>query len=524
MRHRPIVLCILDGYGVAPPGPGNAISLARKPNLDRLMAGPHAQLRASGHAVGLPDGVMGNSEVGHLTIGAGYAQRQDYVRISDGIADGSFFENAALVGACAAARERGSTLHLMGLVSDGGVHADWRHLVALIELAKRQRVPRVAVHAFLDGRDMPPRSALPLLEEVQRAMSRIGLGAYATVHGRYYAMDRDRRWDRVKRAYDAIVLGEGARAASVSDAVRDCYAREECRDELMEPCVVVRDGRPVATIGDGDAVVHCNFRPDRARQLTRALVQDDFAGFERGRRRPRQLRYVTMTEYKLDDLGDRLRVAYPPQAVRSMAEILAERGLRQFHCAETEKYAHVTYFFNGGREPPFPGEDRALVPSWKGVTYDLHPEMSARGVADEAEKAIRSRVYDLVVVNFANPDMVGHTGVMDATVRAIEVVDECVGRLVRATLDAGGALILTGDHGNAEELVDRRGGMLTQHSTNPVPIAYAASDADRYRLRDGELADVAPTILELLEIPAAPSMTGRSLLAPAPDPAAMRGG
>ncbi len=512
MRHRPIVLCVLDGYGIAPPGPGNAIARARTPNIDALMRGPHAELSASGRAVGLPDGVMGNSEVGHLTIGAGYAQRQDLLRINDDIADGKFFANEALVGACAAARERGTTLHLMGLISDGGVHADRRHLAALLELAKRQGVRRVAVHAFLDGRDMPPRSAAPLLEAVQRRMSELGVGAFATVHGRYYAMDRDRRWDRVRSSYDAIVLGAGLNASSVDEAVRICYASPECRDELMEPFVIVRDGRPVATIGDRDAVVCFNFRPDRARQLTRALLDPGFGGFERARV-PRDLFYATMSEYKLDDLPQ-IHVAYSPEKVHSIAGILAERGLRQFHCAETEKYAHVTYFFNGGRERPFPGEERVLVPSWQGVTYDLHPEMSARGVADATEKAIRSGEYDFVIVNFANPDMVGHTGVMDATVRAVEVTDECVGRLLRATREVGGAFVLTADHGNADELLDAEGNMLTQHSTNSVPVAYAASDEDRYRLRDGELSDVAPTLLELLELPAPQSMTGRSLRVP----------
>jgi 2,3-bisphosphoglycerate-independent phosphoglycerate mutase len=404
-------------------------------------------------------------------------------------------------------------------VSDGGVHADYRHLIALLELARREGVARVFVHAFLDGRDMPPRSALPLLEEVQRAMSRLETGAYATVSGRYYAMDRDKRWDRTALAYDAIVFGRGPQVTSVREAVERCYAQPECRDELMEPYVVAREGRPVATVADGDSVIFFNFRPDRARQLTWALMQHDFSGFPR-RQWPRELTFVSMTEYKVE-LAD-VRVAYAPQAVPSLAEVLSRRGLRQFHCAETEKYAHVTYFFNGGREAAFPGEDRVLVPSPKEKTYDLVPEMSARGVAARTEEAIASRRYDFVVANFANPDMVGHTGVMDATIRAIETTDECVGRLVDATRARGGAFVLTADHGNAEELLDAQGRMLTQHSTNPVPVAYAAPDADRVRLRDGTLADVAPTVLELLGVPVPESMTGRSLLVHQTEPARSR--
>src|SRR5438128_180384 len=345
MRFRPVVLCILDGYGLAPPGPGNAIAAARHPNIDALLRGPHAQLEASGRAVGLPDGVMGNSEVGHLTIGAGYAQRQDFVRINDDISSGAFFRNPVLIEACAEARERGTALNLMGLISDGGVHADYRHLIALLELARSERVARVFVHAFLDGRDMPPRSALPLLERVRDAMDRLDVGAYATASGRYYAMDRDKRWDRTQRAYDGIVLGEGPRVAGVREAVERCYAQPDCRDELMEPYVVVRDGRPVGIVGNRDSVIFFNFRADRARQLTWALMKPDFDGFAR-KRWPRDLFYVTMTEYKVG-LGD-VKVAYPAQKVISIAEILSERGQRQFHCAETEKYAHVTYFFNGG--------------------------------------------------------------------------------------------------------------------------------------------------------------------------------
>ncbi|HKW78040.1 MAG TPA: 2,3-bisphosphoglycerate-independent phosphoglycerate mutase [Candidatus Limnocylindria bacterium] len=509
MRFRPVVLCILDGYGMASPAPGNAISRARHPRIDALLRGPHAQLDASGRSVGLPEGVMGNSEVGHLTIGAGFAQRQDFVRINDDIANGAFFRNPVLVAACAQARERGVALHLMGLVSDGGVHADYRHLIALLELARAEGVSRVFVHAFLDGRDMPPRSAPPLLDAVRQAMARFGAGAYATVSGRYYAMDRDKRWDRTERAYDAIVLGAGPATADVTGAVDRCYGDVACRDELMVPNVIVSRDKPLGTLTDRESVVFFNFRPDRARQLTWALMQPDFPGFAR-KRWPRDLYFVSMTEYKVE-LPD-VHVAYAPQPVRSVAEILSEHGLRQFHCAETEKYAHVTYFFNGGREPPFPGEDRELVPSPKVKTYDLKPEMSAREVADRTAAAITSGSYDFVVVNFANPDMVGHTGVIAATIKAVEVTDACVGRLLDATREAGGAFVLTADHGNAEALLDVNGRMLTQHSTNPVPVAYAAPDAEHVQLRDGTLADIAPTLLELFGLPVPDGMSGRSLL------------
>ncbi len=499
MRHRPVVLCVLDGWGIAPDGPANAVTRADTPRIDRLFARyPHARLESSGRAVGLPDGVMGNSEVGHLTMGAGYVRYQEFVRINDAIADGSFFENAALRAACAAVRERG-TLHLMGLLSVGGVHADMRHLAALVELARRERVPHVVVHAFLDGRDMPPRSALELLPRVTAPIT--------TVHGRYFAMDRDKRWDRTERSYRAIVEAEGPRVASAEEAVRRCYERPECGDELLEPHVV-GGGAPVA---DRDAVVFFNFRPDRARQLTWAFLQEDFGGFPRPRV-PRELTFVTLTEYKVELPS--VLVAFPAQPITPMAQLLAERGLRQFHTAETEKYAHVTYFFNGGREAPFAGEDRVLVPSPKIATYDRCPEMSAREVAAKLAEAVRSGRYDFAIVNVANPDMVGHTGDFEATLRAMAVTDAAAGTVVDAVLAAGGCLLLTADHGNAEEMAFPDGGRDTQHTTNPVPVVYVAADAARWRLRDGRLADVAPTVLRLLDIPIPPRMTGRPLLEP----------
>ncbi len=498
-QYRPVVLCVLDGWGLAPDSPSNAVTRAKTPRLRALAEKyPHATLRASGRDVGLPDRVMGNSEVGHLTMGAGYIQYQELVRINDAIENGSFFENAELRATCAPVRGNG-TLHLMGLISTGGVHADMKHLAALAELAHREKVANVVVHAFLDGRDMPPRSALEL---IPRIPARI-----ATVHGRYYAMDRDKRWDRVERSYRAIVDGDGPRVATAEDALRSCYSDPECRDELLEPHVV-GEGTPMR---DGDAVIFFNFRPDRARELTWALMQADFDGFKRSRV-PKDLTFVTLTDYKLDLRN--VLVAFPSQGVTPMAQILADEGLKQFHTAETEKYAHVTYFFNGGREQPFAGEDRELLPSAKVATYDQKPEMSAAGVAAGLAKAIRSGTYDFAIVNLANPDMVGHTGDFEATLKAMEATDAAVGQIVDATLAAGGCMLLTADHGNAEEMAFPNGEPNTQHSTNPVPVVFIAKDAGRFAVRDGGLVDVAPTLLGLLGLPVPSRMTGRSLLDP----------
>ncbi|GAC1459319.1 MAG: 2,3-bisphosphoglycerate-independent phosphoglycerate mutase [Candidatus Limnocylindrales bacterium] len=503
---RPVVLCVLDGWGIAPDSPANAAIRAATPNLDRLFARyPHARLEASGTAVGLPDGVMGNSEVGHLVMGAGYADPQALEVIDAAVRDGSFFGNEALRAACAAGRR--GTLHLLGLLSTGGVHADMKHLAALIALARREGVTDIAVHAFLDGRDMPPRSAGPLLAAVDAPI--------ASVHGRFYAMDRDERWERTARSWRAIVDADGPSAASAEDALRACYAVPACRDELLEPHVV-RHGHPVR---DGDAVVCFNFRPDRARQLTWAFLQPAFAGFPRARV-PRDLTFVSMTEYNADVPG--IAVAFPPAPVIPLAQIVAEAGLRQFHVAETEKYAHVTYFFNGGREEPFPGEDRCLVPSPKVGTYDLRPEMSASGVADALVSAIARGTYDFAIANFANPDMVGHTGVLAAALVAMAATDLAVGRVVDAVLAAGGALLLTSDHGNVEALTFPDGSMNTQHTTNRVPVLFIAADASGRSLRDGGLRDIAPTLLGLLDLPVPARMTGASLLggeAPVPDAA-----
>jgi 2,3-bisphosphoglycerate-independent phosphoglycerate mutase len=429
-------------------------------------------------------------------MGAGYVQYQELVRINDAIKDGSFFTNPVLRAAAQAVRERG-TLHLMGLLSTGGVHADLAHLNALVELARREGAKRVAIHLFLDGRDMPPRSALELLPKVT--------GPIATIQGRFYAMDRDKRWERTQRAWDAIVDAKAPSASSATDAVQECYEKKECGDELMEPRIVGA-GAPVA---DGDAIVFFNFRPDRARQLTWALMQDDFAGFTRARR-PKRLTFVTMTDYKVG-LPD-VKVAFPAQPVTPMAELLANSGRKQFHTAETEKYAHVTYFFNGGREEPYPGEDRELVPSPKVATYDQQPEMSAPAVADALVKAIGTGTYDFAIVNYANPDMVGHTGDIAATLRAMAATDDVVGKTVDATLAAGGAVLLTADHGNAEEMLFPDGSRNTQHSTNPVPVVLITRDGPKHRIRDGGLRDVAPTLLELMDLPVPERMTGRSLI------------
>jgi 2,3-bisphosphoglycerate-independent phosphoglycerate mutase len=492
------VLCVLDGWGIAPDSPSNAATRADTPRLDAILRDrPHAKLEASGTAVGLPPGVMGNSEVGHLTMGAGYADPQALELIDRSIGDGSFFANPALRAACAAVRA-GGTLHLMGLLSTGGVHADMKHLAALIELATRERVRDVVLHAFLDGRDMPPRSAMPLLDAVRVPI--------ATVHGRFYAMDRDKRWERTRRSYEAIVDAKGPQVATAQAALRACYASADCRDELLEPHVVGA-GRPVA---DGDAVICFNFRPDRARQLTWALMREDFAGFPRARV-PRDITYVAMTEYNVE--LPRVLVAFPPEKVISLAELLADRGMRQFHVAETEKYAHVTYFFNGGREEAFPGEDRELVPSPKVATYDQAPEMSAKQVAERLAAAVRTGIYDFAIVNFANPDMVGHTGVFDAALRAMKVTDDAVGIAVDAVIGAGGCVLLTADHGNVEEMTFPDGSLNTQHSTNPVPVAFIAPQPSGWTIRDGTLSDIAPTILGLLDVPAPARMTGRSLLA-----------
>jgi 2,3-bisphosphoglycerate-independent phosphoglycerate mutase len=490
-----VCLVILDGWGLAPPGPGNAVDLAGTPAFDRLWAAyPHTQLDASGRAVGLPDGQMGNSEVGHTNLGAGRVVRQDLVRIDDDIESGAFFENPVLVDACRKAR--GSALHLLGLVSDGGVHSHLRHLRALIELASREGVEHVHVHAFTDGRDTSPHGGVEYLD---------GLPGVATVVGRYYAMDRDRRWDRAKRAYDAIVHGVGARADDAVEAVKASYAAG-VTDEFIEPVVI---GDPSAgRIRSGDAAIFFNFRPDRARELSWALTQAGFTGFDRGPDPPLP-HYVQMTEYA-DDIT--APVAFPGEDLADvLAQALAGHGVAQLHVAETEKYAHVTYFFDGGSETRCAGEEWELVDSPRDVpTYDKKPSMSADEVADHVVNGLADDRYGFCLVNFANPDMVGHTGVIPAAVEAVETADRCLARVAEAVAARGGVCLVTADHGNAETMLHPDGSPHTAHTTNPVPLI--ATD-DGLALRSGgRLADIAPTVLDLLGLPAPAAMTGESLL------------
>ena len=497
-----LALVILDGWGLAPAGPGNAVSLANTPVFDELWTGyPHTQLSASGRDVGLPDGQMGNSEVGHLNLGAGAVVKQDLARIDESIADGSFFENPALLAACDAARRspRGR-LHLMGLVSDGGVHSGWEHLEACIELAAQEGVPDLVLHAFTDGRDTLPRSSPGYLEEVERWLRQAG--RVGTVSGRYYAMDRDRRWERTKLAYDAIVHARGATAPTAAEAVAASHEADET-DEFVRPTVIgAYDG-----IADGDVAIHFNFRPDRARQLVRALAEPGFDEFPRGSLPAIQL--TTLAEYRE---GWPYPVAFPPNApATTLAEVLAGAGARQLHVAETEKYAHVTYFFNGGREQVWEGEERCLVDSPRDVpTYDHKPEMSARAAAGEFAARWSEGGYRFGILNFANPDMVGHTGVIPAAVAAIEAVDACLGQVVSAVHASGGACMVTADHGNADNMLEPDGSPNTAHSTNPVPLIVTANGIGL--AGEGILADVAPTALRLLGIDQPTGMTGRSLL------------
>ena len=506
---------MLDGFGIGRDPDADAIAAARMPRWRALLAGwPHARLEASGEAVGLPPGQMGNSEVGHLNLGAGRPVLQDLPRIDAAIADGSFAANPVLLSACRRAARPDARLHLVSLVGPGGVHAVDRHLVAIAAIARREGVPDVAVHALLDGRDTPPRSAAGYVGDLEARLGREHPGArIATVGGRYYAMDRDRRWERTKLGYDAIVHGQGLHADTALAAVRTAYARDE-GDEFVRPTVIGAAGTPMR---DGDVLIHCNFRADRARQLVHALVDGDaFTAFDRGRR-PGGLHVVTLTDY---EAGLPVAVAFPVLIVPSLAALASEMGWRQVHIAETEKYAHVTYFFNGGVEARWPGEERRLVPSPKVATYDLQPEMSAPGVTEAVVEAVRSGDFDLIVANYANPDMVGHTGSWEATVRALEVVDGCLGRVADAVLaadaasaDGAGALLcITADHGNADELRDPRGRPVTAHSMNPVPVLLAGRRMRGLRLRDGVLADVAPTLLALAGDPGIPGATGRSLV------------
>jgi 2,3-bisphosphoglycerate-independent phosphoglycerate mutase len=508
---RPVMLVVLDGFGLAPAGPGNAVHLARTPVFDAIWAaGPRTTLEASGLAVGLPAGQMGNSEVGHTNIGAGRRVMQSLTYVQEQIDTGAFFENPVLVETFESARS--GTLHLMGLVSDGGVHSDLRHVLALLELAARRRLPRVRLHVFTDGRDSAPDGAPRYLAAIEAKLAELtAAGAdarVATVVGRYFAMDRDRRWDRTGRAYEAVVCGRAERsAATAAEALSAAYARGET-DEFVAP-TVVGQAEPMR---DGDAVFFFNFRADRARQLTYALTRPGFDGFARCAT-PR-VRFASLMEYDLE-LGLPYAFALPP-LTEGLSEVVSEAGLRQYHTAETEKYAHVTYFFNLQREEPFPGEERVLVPSPQVATYDLQPEMSAPALTDATVARIAEGVDDFLLINYANPDMVGHTGVLEAAVRACEAVDEGLGRLLAAWRARGGTAVVIADHGNAEQMLTPAGEPHTAHTTNPVPCVLVSDEpaVQALRLRDGGcLGDVAPTVLELMGQPQPPEMTGRSLIA-----------
>jgi 2,3-bisphosphoglycerate-independent phosphoglycerate mutase len=509
----------MDGWGINPRKEGNAIALARTPNIDKL-AGQwqHTAVKTSGEAVGLPEGQMGNSEVGHQNIGAGKRVLQDYTRVNESIKDSSFFQNPALLKAIEHVKKNGSQLHICGLLGDGGVHAHETHLEALLRLAHIHNIERVYIHSFTDGRDTSPTGGIEFMHLLQARAREIGgehAAKVATVSGRYYAMDRDNRWDRTAMTYFAMTRGEGIRASSAVEAIQHSY-EQGVTDEFIVPAVVMEDQRPIAVVKAGDALIHYNFRPDRARQLTKAFILEELPPQAQGKfdRGPRleDLQYVMMTEY---EAGLDAPVAFRADEVEMpLARVISEQGMRQFHTAETEKYAHVTYFINGRRETPFPGEDRLLVPSPKVPTYDLQPEMSAAGVTEEAVEHIRSGEYDLVIMNYANADMVGHTGVIEAAIKAVEAVDTGVGRVVEATLAVGGGLLITADHGNAEQLIEYDTGKpFTAHTTYPVPLYLVVPQLAHVRLRDdGILADVAPTILDVLHIPQPKDMTGRSLI------------
>lgn len=506
----PLVLVILDGWGLSDSSRGNAIAGADTPNFERYRNNyPYAQLICSGEDVGLPQGQMGNSEVGHLNMGAGRVVYQELTRISKSIRDGDFFNNDILLDAVNHALKYGSSLHLMGLLSDGGVHSHITHLFALLELARRHRLDKVYVHCFLDGRDVPPDNAGEYVIQLEQRIKELNTGRIATVMGRYYAMDRDRRWERTDRAYRALKEGEGLKALSAAAAIKESYGRGET-DEFVQP-TIIEDGKgnPVATVKEGDAVIFFNFRPDRARQITRAFVDRDFNGFDRGAPLD-SLYYVCMTQY---DKTIEAPVAYRPQKLKNtLGEVLGSSGIKQLRLAETEKYAHVTFFFNGGVEPPNQGEERILIPSPKVATYDQKPEMSAYEVTEEFIAQLQFDTYQVIIMNYANPDMVGHTGDLQAAVKAVETVDKCLGRVVDATLGKKGVVIITADHGNAEHMRDEDGNPVTAHTTKPVPFILVGEEYKTAVLRSGSLEDVAPTIIELIGLEKPKEMTGSSLI------------
>ena len=502
--NKPITLIIMDGFGMGEKCDRNAICMAKTPNLDKIFAScPNSRLQASGEDVGLPEGQMGNSEVGHTNIGAGRVVFQELPRITRAVRDGSFFNNAEYAAAMDSARESGGALHLMGLMSDGGVHSHNTHTWAFLEMAKRRGLDKVFIHCFMDGRDVPPSSGKGFIEECVAKCAEIGAGKIATVMGRFYAMDRDKRWERVEKAYNAMVLGEGAEDTDPIHAMQKSYC-DGVTDEFVLPTVCDREG----TVKPGDSIIFTNFRPDRAREITRAFVDPDFDGFER-KNGFFPVKYVCTTQY--DATMPNVTVAFPPEELHNtLGEILSKNGMTQLRIAETEKYAHVTFFFNGGSEQVYEGEDRCLIPSPKQFpTYDLIPSMSAREVAAEAVKRIESGKYDVIILNFANCDMVGHTGVFSAAVEAVETVDECVGMVVAATERMNGVSVITSDHGNADQMKDTEGSCFTAHTTTPVPFIIYGREV---KLRDGRLADISPTLLELMGIEKPVEMTGESLI------------
>ena len=507
MRRKPIMLMILDGFGLNENEKGNAIKLANTPNIDKLMkTWPTTQIHTSGLSVGLPEGQMGNSEVGHTNIGAGRIVYQDLTRITKSIEDGDFFSIKEFVQAIENCKKYHSKLHIMGLLSDGGVHSHIRHLYALLELAKRKDFEDVYVHCFLDGRDTPPASGEGYLLKLEEKMKEKGVGKIASISGRFYSMDRDKRWERVQKSYEALVYGEGEKATSAISAIESSY-QKEVFDEFVEPTVICNNEEPIATIENHDSVIFFNFRPDRARELTRSLVDPEFDGFET---KPLDLDYVCFTQY--DETIPNVEIAFKPESLKNtFGEYVSKQGLTQLRIAETEKYAHVTFFFNGGEEKQYKGEDRILIPSPKVQTYDLKPEMSAYEVTKKVVEAVQSDKYDTIILNYANPDMVGHTGNLEATIKAIEAIDECVQKVVDAVEEKNGMIIMTADHGNAEQMIDyKTGEPHTAHTTNPVPLVLIG--AEGIKLKEGKLADLAPTMLELMELPKPEEMTGESLI------------
>jgi 2,3-bisphosphoglycerate-independent phosphoglycerate mutase len=507
---RPVALIIMDGFGLRDTVEGNAVAQANKPNYDKYLSiYPHTTLTASGEAVGLPEGQMGNSEVGHLNIGAGRIVYQDLTRISKSIREGEFFDNETLVEAVRYAKNNNKKLHLYGLLSDGGVHSHIDHLFAMIDLAKREDMHEVYIHAFMDGRDVLPDSGVDFMEKLIAKIQEAGVGKIATVQGRYYAMDRDKRWERVEKSYRAIVYGEGSKYTDPMQALRESYEKSVF-DEFVEPTVITKaDGTPAGLVESGDSVVFLNFRPDRAIQLSQVFTNADFRGFDRGPKFPENLHFVCLTLFSETVNGF---VAYTPKNLdNTLGEVLVQHNKKQLRIAETEKYPHVTFFFSGGRDVELPGETRVLINSPKVATYDLQPEMSAYEVADACVKEIESDKHDAIILNFANPDMVGHSGKMEPTIKAVEVTDECVGRVVDAVKAKGGVVVIIADHGNADMEIDEVGRPFTAHTTNPVP--FIVTDENVVLRESGILADVAPTLLDLMGLPQPVEMTGKSMIA-----------